>query len=94
MVEGMLKAAWVPESSGEVINLGSNVETRIIDLANMILELTGSRSKIEFYPLPIDDPKRRCPNINKAERLLGWKPKTSLKRGLLRTITWFRDKVK
>jgi UDP-glucuronate decarboxylase len=93
MVEGVLKAAWVPESSGEVINLGSNVETRIIDLANTILELTGSKSKIEFHPLPIDDPKRRCPNINKAERLLRWKPKTSLKQGLLKTIAWFRGRL-
>lgn len=93
-VEGVLKAAWLPNLSGEVMNLGNNNETRIIDLANMILELTGSRSRIEFYPLPIDDPKRRCPDINKAERLLGWKPKTDLKQGLLRTITWFRGKVK
>lgn len=94
LVEGVLKTAWVPGLSGEVINLGNNVETRIIDLANMILELTGSKSKIEFCPLPIDDPKRRCPNISKAEELLEWKPKTSLRQGLLRTITWFRGKVK
>lgn len=94
MVEGILKAAWMPESSGEVINLGSNAETRIIDLGNLILELTRSGSKIEFHPLPVDDPKRRCPDITKAKRLLRWKPKTSLKQGLLRAIGWFRDRVK
>jgi len=91
MVEGVLKATWIAEASGEVVNLGGGVETQIVDLARMILELTGSGSKIEFHPLPVDDPKRRCPDVSKIRNLLGWKPKTSLKQGLLRTIRWFRD---
>jgi len=94
MVEGLIMAAWVPEASGEVINLGSHEETRIVDLAKMVLDLTDSKSKIEFHPLPVDDPKRRLPNVSKAKRLLGWEPKTSLKRGLLRTIKWFRMHVR
>lgn len=92
MVEGLLMAAWVPEASGEVINLGSHVETRIVDLARMVLGLTGSESEIEFHPLPVDDPKRRCPNVGKAKRLLGWEPKVSLEDGLKRAISWFSSR--
>jgi UDP-glucuronate decarboxylase len=92
MVEGILRAAWVAEASGEVVNLGSSVETRIIDLAETIRRLTDSGSIIEFHPLPADDPKRRCPDISKAKRLLGWEPKTGLEEGLQRTIAWFRGR--
>jgi len=90
MVEGILRAAWMTEASGEVVNLGSSVETQIIDLARMVLELTGSESEIEFRPLPQDDPRRRCPDLSKAKRLLGWEPRTRMEQGLLRTIAWFR----
>ena len=93
MVEGVLKAAWVAEASGEVVNLGSGVETRIVDLARMVLELTGSGSEIEFHPLPVDDPRRRCPDVTKARRLLGWDPKTSLEQGLLRIIRSMRARI-
>jgi UDP-glucuronate decarboxylase len=93
LVEGILKTTYLPEASGEVINLGSKVETCIIDLAKIILELTRSKSKIEFHPLPIDDPKRRCPNIDKAKKLLGWKQKIRLQQGLTRTITWFQKEI-
>jgi UDP-glucuronate decarboxylase len=89
-VEGIVKAMWVDEASGEVLNLGSNVETKIVDLAKIILELTGSASEIEFQPLPVDDPRRRCPNITKAKNILGWEPRSNLEQGLKRTIIWFR----
>ena len=89
-VEGIIKAMLVDEVSGEVFNLGNFVETSINDLAKMVLELTGSASDIEFHPLPVDDPKRRCPDINKARRFLGWEPKSSLEQGLKRTIIWFK----
>jgi len=92
MVKGLMMAAWVSEASGEVINLGSHVETRIVDLAKMVLDLTDSKSEIEFHPLPVDDPKRRCPNASKAKRLLGWEPKVSLEDGLKRTISWFSNR--
>jgi len=91
-VEGILRATFLSEASGEVINVGSGVETQIIDLAKIILELTESKSEIEFHPLPMDDPVRRCPNVGKAEKLLGWKSKISLQQGLTRTITWFQRK--
>lgn len=89
MVEGILRATCLAEASGEVINLGSDEETRIIDLAKTVLKLTGSKSGIEFHPLPVDDPRRRCPDIGKAEKLLEWKPKTSLQRGLTKTSVVF-----
>lgn len=91
-VEGMLEAAWLPQALGEVINLGSSVETRIIDLAKIIRKLAESDSKIEFRPLPINDPRRRCPDVSKAEKLLEWKPKIGLEQGLMRTIIWFQRK--
>ena len=92
LVWGVLTAAWLPKASGEVINLGSGIETRIIDLVKIILKLTRSKSGIEFHPLPVDDPRRRCPDISKAKKILGWMPKISLEQGLERTITWFRRK--
>ncbi|MFQ5710916.1 MAG: UDP-glucuronic acid decarboxylase family protein [Candidatus Geothermarchaeales archaeon] len=94
MVVGILKAAHISGASGEVFNLGCDVETRIIDLARLTRELTGSKCEIEFHPLPIDDPRRRSPDITKAREMLGWEPKTSLRRGLLKTIEWFRGRVK
>ncbi|MGD9130295.1 MAG: GDP-mannose 4,6-dehydratase [Candidatus Bathyarchaeota archaeon] len=90
-VEGIIKTTWMDEASGEVLNIGSSVETQIIDLAKMVLDLTDSASDIEFHPLPIDDPRRRCPNISKARNLLGWEPKSSLEHGLKRTSIWFND---
>ena len=91
IVEGILKVAYLPNAFGEVLNLGNNTETQIIDLAKSILNFTESQSKIEYYPLPKDDPKRRCPDISKAEKLLRWKPQTSLHKGLFRIIKWFSN---
>ncbi|MEE8168724.1 MAG: UDP-glucuronic acid decarboxylase family protein [Candidatus Hydrothermarchaeales archaeon] len=89
-VEGILKLAAIDEAESEVVNLGSDKETNILDLAKLIKELTNSRSEITFYPLPKDDPKRRCPDITKAKRLLDWKPRVPLKEGLKSTIEWFK----
>ena len=90
LVEGILKTAWIPEASGEVINIGSVEEIRIIDLAKKIIDLTGSTSEITFHPLPQDDPKRRRPDTSKAQKIIEWKPKKSLKDGLMNTIKWFQ----
>ena len=89
-VEGILRFAGLNGLSGEVINIGNDKETRIIDLAKLIIKLTNSTSTIEFHPLPEGDPKRRCPDISKAKRLLRWEPKVVLEEGLRRTIEWFR----
>lgn len=91
MVEGILRAAQSPRAGGEVINLGNNRETQIIDLAYMIRELADSESRFEFHPLPPDDPRRRCPDIRKAMRMLDWQPRTSLEEGLTKTIEWFKQ---
>jgi dTDP-glucose 4,6-dehydratase len=72
------------------VNLGNPAEITVLDFARLVLRLTGSRSSIEFRPLPEDDPKRRCPDISKARRLLGWEPRTGLEEGLERTIAYFR----
>jgi nucleoside-diphosphate-sugar epimerase len=75
------------------INLGNPGEITVRVLAEKVLELTGSSSQIEWRPLPDDDPKRRCPVIARADRLLGWKPRVPLTEGLSATIDYFRGLV-
>jgi len=90
-VEGLLKAVHYKATNGEVINLGNDNELTILELAELIIELTNSNSKITHNPLPIDDPVRRCPVLEKAKRLIKWKPTTPLKEGLRVTIEWFKS---
>jgi len=71
-------------------NIGNPDEYTVIDLARMIVDLTGSTSEIGFRPLPPDDPKIRRPDITKARTLLGWEPTVGLRDGLRQTIDWFR----
>jgi UDP-glucuronate decarboxylase len=73
------------------VNLGNPSEITVGELARMILDLTGSRSRIVSTLLPVDDPRRRCPDIGKARRLLGWEPRVGLKEGLLATIHHFES---
>jgi len=91
-VDGLLRAAALPGLSGEIVNVGSQEEVRILELARLIKEMTESRSEIVHLPIPEDDPRRRCPDITKAVRLLGWHPSTELKEGLQYTIDWFKRK--
>ncbi|MCH4816761.1 MAG: UDP-glucuronic acid decarboxylase family protein [Saccharolobus sp.] len=93
-VEATLKMLFMKGLKGEVINIGSDKEIRIIDLANMIIRLTGSQSKIRFLPPRQDDPPRRAADISKAKRLLNWEPKTSLEEGLRKTIEWFKSVIR
>jgi dTDP-glucose 4,6-dehydratase len=72
------------------VNLGNPREDKVVDIARIIVEMTGSSSKVSFHPLPVDDPKVRCPDISRARRLLGWEPKVSLQEGLASTISYFR----
>jgi len=90
-VEGLLKMVALPELSGEVVNIGSQEEIQIIELAHLIKGLVDSASPIEHCSLPEDDPRRRCPDISKAIRLLGWRPRIELREGLKRTIDWYRS---
>jgi len=90
-VEGILRVANASNAHGEVINIGNNREMQIIELAHMIIRLAHSESQIEFHPLPPDDPRRRCPDIGKAIRILDWQPRTSCEDGLTKTIEWFKQ---
>jgi len=74
------------------INIGNPVESTIRELAELVIEMTGSSSKIVFRPLPADDPVQRCPNISRAREVLKWEPKVALREGLGRTINYF-DKL-
>jgi len=91
-ITGLMWLTSNEEAKGEVVNVGSPKEVTILQLARKIKELTKSRSALTFHLLPKDDPKRRCPDTNKIERLLGWRPKVSLEKGLKRTISWFQGK--
>jgi UDP-glucuronate decarboxylase len=71
------------------VNLGNPGEFTVLELARKVLDLTGSRSKIVFHPLPSDDPRQRRPNISIAREHLGWTPSVSLDQGLIRTIRYF-----
>lgn len=72
------------------VNLGNPGEKTMLELAEIVLRKTGSKSKIVYMPLPADDPLQRCPDITKARTLLGWKPEVSLDDGLDRTIQYFK----
>jgi UDP-glucuronate decarboxylase len=89
MVEGLLR---MMDSSDEVtgpVNLGNPQEITIREAAQLVLALTGSRSKIVHRPLPEDDPKQRRPDISEAQRVLNWRPIVSLETGLKATIEYF-----
>ncbi len=90
MIEGLIRLMNSPDSFTGPVNLGNPVEITILELAKMIIELTGSNSRIEFLPLPENDPRRRRPNITLAKEKLSWEPKTDLKTGLIKTIEYFR----
>lgn len=75
------------------VNMGNPREEKIIDIARIIGEMTGSSSLINFHPLPTDDPKVRCPDISRARHLLGWEPKVPLEEGLASTISYFRESL-
>ena len=89
MLQGLLS---MMETSADVtgpINLGNPNEVTIRELAEIIVDMTGSSSRIVQRPVPVDDPQRRRPDISEAEKLLGWRPTTSLKEGLAKTIPYF-----
>lgn len=90
-VAGLL--ALVDGDAKGPINIGNADEVTVNQLAELILELTGSASSIEHRPLPMDDPVRRCPDIGLARELLGWTPKVALRDGLLKTIAEHRAQL-
>jgi dTDP-glucose 4,6-dehydratase len=86
-------SALVERGGPEPVNLGNPDERTIGQLAELVIAATGSSSTIEHQPLPVDDPKVRCPDITKARELLGWEPKVGLDEGLIRTVEWFRTEL-
>jgi UDP-glucuronate decarboxylase len=88
----LLPAATRPQVKSQVLNIGNPNETSILTLAEMIIRITDSKSKITYHKLPTDDPRRRCPDISRALTLLSWSPHVGLKEGLSKTIKWFAAK--
>lgn len=89
LVEGLVRLMSAGKSLPGPMNLGNPAEVTVLHLAQTILKLTGSSSKIEFRPLPVDDPVRRCPDITVAREYLKWRPKTRLEAGLTKTMHYF-----
>jgi UDP-glucuronate decarboxylase len=77
------------DAGGLPVNLGNPIELTVSDLVARVLALTGSRSKLVHMPLPIDDPRRRNPDISRAIELLGWRPRVGLQEGLAVATAWF-----
>ncbi|MCS0504871.1 UDP-glucuronic acid decarboxylase family protein [Ancylobacter mangrovi] len=94
LVEGMIRMMDTPDAITGPINIGNPGEFTIRALAEQIIELTGSKSKLAFRPLPSDDPMQRQPDISQAEALLGWKPTVPLREGLVKTIDYFEKLLK
>jgi UDP-glucuronate decarboxylase len=90
LIEGMLRMMAGPDDFIGPVNLGNPDEFTILELAKLVIEFTGSRSKIIHKDLPVDDPTRRRPDIALAQSKLDWKPQTPLRAGLEKTIAWFR----
>ncbi len=91
LVEGIIRL--LRSSTHDPVNLGNPCEFTMLELARIVLNITGSASRIVYKPLPQDDPRQRKPDISRAKRLLKWQPKISLEEGLTRTIAWFRERA-
>jgi UDP-glucuronate decarboxylase len=90
LVDGLIRLMNSPDKVTGPINLGNPEEKTIMELAEIVVRLTGSKSKIIFKDLPVDDPIRRCPNISKAKKSLKWQPKVQLEDGLKETVAYFK----
>lgn len=92
LVQGLFLLGTTENISGKVINLGNPNEKTVAELAELVKQLTKSNSEIVYRPIDEDDPKKRKPDITKAQTILGWEPKISLEDGLEKTITYFRQR--
>ena len=91
LVDGILRL--MDADTNDPVNIGNPHEVTIEQIARTIITLTGSRSRIVYRPLPVDDPKQRRPDITRARTLLGWEPKVGLEEGLMKTIDYFKKKL-
>jgi len=94
LIRGMIAMMGTPDEITGPINLGNPHEFTIKQLAELVIELTGSKSQIIYEPLPSDDPTQRQPIIDKAKEILGWEPTVQLREGLVKTIEYFDGKLK
>ena len=94
LIDGMMRMMNTPEEVTGPVNIGNPGEFTILQLAELVIELTGSRSHIMRRELPADDPKQRRPDITLAEKFLGWHPITPLREGLMHTIAYFEELLK
>lgn len=93
LVNGLIKLMGKPDSFTGPVNLGNPIEVSVLELAKMIIKMTGSKSKLIHLPLPEDDPRQRKPDITLAKRELGWQPVVGLEAGLIRTIDYFKSVI-
>jgi dTDP-glucose 4,6-dehydratase len=91
LVDGVLRLMDAP--TNDPVNIGNPHELTIEEIARKIVELVGSRSRIVYRPLPVDDPRQRQPDITRARTILGWEPKVGLDEGLLSTVEYFKRKI-
>jgi UDP-glucuronate decarboxylase len=93
LIDGIMKLVDSPADVTGPINLGNPGEFTVAELAKLVLEMTGSKSRVVHRPLPADDPLQRRPDITRAKSLLGWEPRIPLEDGLQRTIAYFREEL-
>ena len=93
MIDGLIRMMGTPKGFLGPVNLGNPAEFTILELAEILIRMTGSRAKIVFKPLPQDDPTQRKPDITLAQKKLGWQPHVPLKEGLAKTIEYFRGVI-
>ena len=91
LIEAIVRMMETPSNVTGPVNIGNPNEFTIRELAEIIIKLTGAKSKLRFEPLPSDDPRQRRPDISEAKLLLGWEPKTQLREGLIKTISYFEN---
>jgi UDP-glucuronate decarboxylase len=89
LIDGLMRLMNTPDDVTGPINIGNPKEFTMLELASLVIEMTGSRSRIVYRQLPQDDPRQRRPDISKANDVLGWTPQTPLREGLVRTIEYF-----
>ena len=94
LIDGIVRMMDTPDDFTGPVNMGNPVEFTIRQLAEKVIDMTGSRSELVFHPLPSDDPRQRCPDISLARRVLEWEPKIRLEEGLVNTISYFDNFLK
>ncbi len=88
LIDGIVRLLY--SDVHEPVNIGNPAEFTILEFAKLILKLSGAKSKLIYRPLPVDDPKQRCPDITLAKKYLNWQPKVDIEQGLQETLDWFK----